>query len=884
MTPAGSCCHSALTPQTSGVHVDEGYMADCYVQKDLSNSRTICGDVDIFCGSASCQHPEIQVQGLNCSALASDHIRKRPLFARNVWKRDISAGLAPQYRPQSNYTAAEQGELYDVYERTAYFFLRELCRSVPPDHSARLEGHFRTYMNWAVHHVLPRVSANKHPRVRPEWCYDDYGAIMSWKEQYQGSLDLELLHAIGPLLPSILTGKIPALQVMMQDDRLGRMYKYGSGCPQVNQILGKLVEQLCYRYPKMDILEVGAGTGSTITAALQNLGDPSEGQHPSFRSYSFTDVSTGFFDAAKRTFAAYKDQMRFEKLDLEQDPMDQGFSPHSFDLLIASNVLYTTRSLDETVTNCKRLLRPGGQLFIIEITGDSLYLQTIFGILPGWWTGYDDGRVYGATITESQWDTVLRQNGFSGLDHVARDIDNDSKHVLSVLTTQSVDERVQLLRQPMTWSMSEALASTHAELKFDNLVILTAGTNGSSRIPLLGEKVQHALTPFVESSVNVITWEAFSRNHELRPLGPRSAVICLSELEQPALRRDEATEARFHTIQTVLNNTGCILWVTRGCRADEPLANMMVGVGRSVLMESSLVRIQFVDIDTPTLERTESISNTLSEMLLRMKILALPGYGDVLWSSETEAAIEDGCLHLPRVILDDELNNSISIDSGVPFSTVSSTPVASRVHAARPAHNKPMHVSSLTNVTTHLPNGQGSVHVKIHVSSPTALAPVDEEGTYLSFGATIDNEPVLALSRSSAPDLRLLAQQIISWKGRQPSVSRLIAQLLCESIFTDINGVVWLHDAENIMATAAKELGLCHSIPVLLTTSSREDRDSERVFIHDCISERALASLLPRDVQVLVYFGAVESIRRPNVVISFAQRHKIPVLQPTVDA
>ena len=40
--------------------------------------------------------------------------------------------------------------------------------------------------------------------------------------------------------------------------------------------------------------------------------------------------------------------MRFAILDIEKDPMTQGFAPQQFDLIIAANVLHATKNLHET--------------------------------------------------------------------------------------------------------------------------------------------------------------------------------------------------------------------------------------------------------------------------------------------------------------------------------------------------------------------------------------------------------------------------------------------------------------------------------------------------------------------------------------------------------
>lgn len=55
---------------------------------------------------------------------------------------------------------------------------------------------------------------------------------------------------------------------------------------------------------------MGAGTGGATREILQRIGHE-------FGTYTFTDVSAGFFDDAQAEFAPYHDQMPFRVLDLE---------------------------------------------------------------------------------------------------------------------------------------------------------------------------------------------------------------------------------------------------------------------------------------------------------------------------------------------------------------------------------------------------------------------------------------------------------------------------------------------------------------------------------------------------------------------------------------
>jgi SAM-dependent methyltransferase len=90
----------------------------------------------------------------------------------------------------------------------------------------------------------------------------------------------------------------------------------------------------------MRILEVGAGTGGATVPILDVLmrhGNAEFGT-PRFEQYDFTDISSSFFEAAREKYKSSKDRMRFLPLDIEKDPLQQGYEAGHYDLIIASNV------------------------------------------------------------------------------------------------------------------------------------------------------------------------------------------------------------------------------------------------------------------------------------------------------------------------------------------------------------------------------------------------------------------------------------------------------------------------------------------------------------------------------------------------------------------
>ena len=97
------------------------------------------------------------------------------------------------------------------------------------------------------------------------------------------------------------------------------------------------------------ILEVGAGTGGLASQVLPLL---ERGLH----SYTFTDVSAGFFSAAAQKLAAFP-EVECKMFDLEKPGAEQGFDAGSFDFIIGTNVLHAVADVRATLRASARSAR-----------------------------------------------------------------------------------------------------------------------------------------------------------------------------------------------------------------------------------------------------------------------------------------------------------------------------------------------------------------------------------------------------------------------------------------------------------------------------------------------------------------------------------------------
>ncbi|KAF4244021.1 hypothetical protein CNMCM8980_010357 [Aspergillus fumigatiaffinis] len=215
-------------------------------------------------------------------------------------------------------------------------------------------------------------------------------------------------------LPDIFKGKTDPLELMRRDGLLGQYYD----CLQDKHEYDGFLQLLGHLRPQMNVLEIGAGTGGLTAKILDFL--HSESGEELYREYTYTDVSSGFFVNAKERFHG-RPRIRYDVLDISQDPIKQGFPAGHYDLIIASNVLHATPYLTETLKHTKTLLKPDGRLLLQELCPVSKWTNFIFGLFSGWWLGKDDGRPDEPYISPEEWDARLRDAGFAGVDASALD-------------------------------------------------------------------------------------------------------------------------------------------------------------------------------------------------------------------------------------------------------------------------------------------------------------------------------------------------------------------------------------------------------------------------------------------------------------------------------
>ena len=222
---------------------------------------------------------------------------------------------------------------------------------------------------------------------------------------------LDYIERCGEMLGDILTGREGPLETLFpggSSQTAESIYQHWALSRYFNGISAAAVDAFARELSpqrKIRILEVGAGTGGTTSSVLQVLSKERT-------LYYYTDMSEIFFNKARQKFKSYP-FIHYSALDIERQPGDQGYAPHSVDVVIAANVLHATRNLSETVQNVLSLLAPGGLLLLYEVTDPHAWFDTTVALIEGWQLFEDNLRTDGPLLTVEQWQNLLRGEGFT---------------------------------------------------------------------------------------------------------------------------------------------------------------------------------------------------------------------------------------------------------------------------------------------------------------------------------------------------------------------------------------------------------------------------------------------------------------------------------------
>ena len=580
------------------------------------------GDVSMFTNNSACaaiQMQKVELKPLGALTAKDD----RKVFSKYHW---IKNNLDGEKAASDTVVTQYHHDVLAGLERISIFYLNRLHTTVPENSPLRSDPSHKHYLAYASH-IVELVEAGKHPYGNKEWLNDTEEDLHKATGHLSHLIDYDMMHLVGQQMPRVFRGETMMIEEMRTSKILNNYYRTAFGSMEAGKWIGKTIAQLVDRFPHLNILEVGAGTGGATRRVLGEIGSK-------FLSYTFTDVSTGFFEKAGEVFSEHKDRMVFKTFDCGQDPLTQGFTAGSCDVIVAFLVIHATPDLELTMRNIRRLLKPGGFLIIGEGTHNGQPIGSagfIFGSLPGWWLGAETGRPLSPFVSTEEWERLLRCSGFSGIDSTAPQAFQDVLG-MTVFAAQAVDDTVNFLREPLNPEVRNA----NAVPPMKSLVVIGGSTTRSSAL------VQDTTNILKESALETHIFDTLT-SVDFSLIDSNTTVVSFSELDKPVYKDLAPTE--WDAFQTLFTTPQKLFWVTSGRLSSDPFSNMSVGFARTAVYETAALKFQNIDI--PDLKAIDAES--LAEKVLRFNTSA-SSTSQVGWPLEPELLITaDGEEFVPRL-------------------------------------------------------------------------------------------------------------------------------------------------------------------------------------------------------------------------------------------
>ncbi|KAK5992615.1 Polyketide synthase-nonribosomal peptide synthetase TwmB [Cladobotryum mycophilum] len=585
---------------------------------EFPHSKMVC-DVDIYPGNLD--HAMIQIQELECVPFSQQTARDdREVFSHVVW--DTA-------HPDARITGDDPGapvhpELAVLLERVAGFYLRVLEQEIPMNHPVRTEGPYKNLFKFASHTDFSLSHAGEWEQDTPELV----GA------RFADTIDVKLLSELGENLVAIVKGEKSAVDIAQRANLIGEWYANGSGISAFTTHLAQVVKQLVHRNPHMHILETDTETDATTKAILQDIGSK-------FASYTVTGRTPDSLDLTQDWLEMHKHKMISKPLDLLTDPRKQGFSEASYDLVVASLALHTKPNLEEVLRNARLLLKPGGYLVMLELLPSiGPFFGVIFGAFSNWWLGASERGTVSPAVTPAEWDTLLRTTGFSGVDSSTPR--EESAGPLCVFVSQAMDDKIAFLRDPL----SLPLPTSTRETLIQDLVILGGSTSKTTKVI---EQLSAILTPYCAS---IRTTRSLPDFLDVE-VSQRTVVLSLADLDVSVFAR--LNGSKWDALKKMLLHAETFVWVSQGRRADNPYANMILGLVRASARDNPALDYLLLDIE----DACRIDHCVIAEALLRHKaVFQWRQRDNIHFAIENELVIDKaGRSLIPRLMMNKEMND-----------------------------------------------------------------------------------------------------------------------------------------------------------------------------------------------------------------------------------
>jgi acyl transferase domain-containing protein/NADPH:quinone reductase-like Zn-dependent oxidoreductase/SAM-dependent methyltransferase len=561
-----------LFHRDAGAKIRVGAKTTRYAVRDL--------DASITALHTETMEPVLTIEGYRVTTLMAQSYepsQRRNLFYEMEWKPDVELLGRSETEEYCIETAAKRLEWDPEQQIVCLYYLTETLAQLKREGFQSPKHHLQKYQSWIQYHL--EGLGDKNPILHSPWkerLADENRESFMAQFSAKGRVE-KALQSFCSQLPQIIREEVDPLDLLFNQGLANDIYS-----DDVFVYSGKraaaFVDLVAHKNPNMDILEIGAGTGTATDPILASLLPGGDHQAtPRYNSYTFTDISPSFFEKAADRLAHHADRMIYKTLDVEQDPSGQGFESGKYDMVVAAAVLHATANIKETLRNTHSLLKPGGYLVLVEPTNKwGTVSDSIWGTLSGWWRGTEEDRQQGPLYSRPEWDARLRETGFIGIEACVLDHAEENHHTLSLLVSRTVP----------TESSDEA-ATTQASPRS---VTIMAGTE-------FQQQVAADIASHIKDSKYLSSCAIVSPSSLLSSKGKIDVLVALVELEDPVF--SSMTDANLAMIKSVVDSSSRVYWFTSGggAQAPQPEKAMSSGFSRAITQEHPGLWFANIDVN-----------------------------------------------------------------------------------------------------------------------------------------------------------------------------------------------------------------------------------------------------------------------------------------------
>lgn len=598
-----------------------------FTEVTKQNRRGMTSDVVAVSKDDSVQDQSnaLRIKGFFCQSVpqgqvAGDARRESTMCFKTRWEPDLRDALNSPPTQELLKVRLDSQEIYfeKKIARATYYLIAEAVRELGDIDITTLGSDQARILDW-MKSVMSQVEKGELAPGCRAWPKTSGGLKQTLLDEVAtANVAGKLTLRVGRKLPELVRGETSTLDIVKQDNLLQSYFEELPRRVRSYSQLAEILRLYAIQHPDAKILEIGAEIGHATKPILDALSAASFTSGPLCASYELTQPTEEALEAAKQDLKVYDNFLEYRTLRLDAEPKSQGFATSKYDLVLVPFSAPRRQALSSFLTDVKSLLRPGGQLILIDISQLSLDTQLILGTIPGRWSQND------ALVPSSEWGALLGDAGFAGVELELSDCEDlnyqSSRIIMSTATKNpAFPAEISLLyagpKPPDAW-----ISSLQREIHESTGAVLSSA--------------QHLEDATVEEN---------------------SVCIFIAEMEQPLL--DTIDSATFDKLRKLLLGSAGLLWLSCGSIAaasGTPKFGMTQGLLRTLREEDSSKNVVYLDFEQGT---DELWSDSKYKHILRVLKESFDERVD-LASADREYAIKDSILHVLRVYTDEAEENA----------------------------------------------------------------------------------------------------------------------------------------------------------------------------------------------------------------------------------